>query len=80
MRRLLVRLQRPLPPEPGALFRLLQKPPAWMAEDDTQKLRGATEEFSAVLRDMGALQEHIKLLQEEIAANVSEDTSRSLAC
>lgn len=78
MRRLLVRLQRLLAPEPGALFRLLQKPPAWMAEDDTQKLRGATEEFSVVLRDMGALQERIKLLQEEIAANVSEDTSRSL--
>jgi zinc transporter len=27
---------------------------------------------------MGALQERIKLLQEEIAANVNEDTSRSL--
>ncbi|XPG48548.1 transporter [Variovorax sp. KK3] len=78
MRRLLVRLQRLLAPEPGALFRLLQKPPEWLAEDDAQKLRGATEEFSVVLRDMGALQERIKLLQEEIAANVNEDTSRSL--
>ncbi|OUM02437.1 transporter [Variovorax sp. JS1663] len=78
MRRLLVRLQRLLAPEPGALFRLLQKPPDWLAEDDAQRLRGATEEFSVVLRDMGALQERIKLLQEEIAANVNEDTSRSL--
>ncbi|WP_398499681.1 transporter [Variovorax sp.] len=78
MRRLLVRLQRLLAPEPAALFRLLQRPPGWMAEDDTQELRGATEEFSVVLRDMQALQERIKLLQEEIAANVNEDNNRSL--
>lgn len=78
LRRLMVRLQRLLAPEPAALFRLLQKPPAWMAEDDAQKLRGSTEEFSVVLRDMSALQERIKLLQEEIAANVNEDNSRSL--
>ena len=31
-----------------------------------------------VLRDMQALQERIKLLQEEIAANVNEDNGRSL--
>jgi zinc transporter len=67
-----------LAPEPGALFRLLQRPPAWMAEADAQELRGSTEEFSVVLRDMGALQERIKLLQEEIAANVNEDNNRSL--
>ncbi|WP_219209253.1 transporter [Variovorax boronicumulans] len=78
LRRLLVRLQRLLAPEPAALFRLLQHPPAWMAEDDVQELRGATEEFSVVLRDMQGLQERIKLLQEEIAASVNEDNGRSL--
>jgi zinc transporter len=78
LRRVLVRLQRLLAPEPAALFRLLQTPPAWMSESDAQRLRGATEEFSVVLRDMGALQERIKLLQEEIAANVNEDNNRSL--
>lgn len=78
LRRLLVRLQRLLAPEPAALFRLLQGPPAWMAEPDAQELRGSTEEFSVVLRDMQALQERIKLLQEEIAANVNEDNNRSL--
>ncbi|WP_199186376.1 CorA family divalent cation transporter, partial [Pseudoxanthomonas sp. KAs_5_3] len=49
-----------------------------MAEPDAQALRGSTEEFSVVLRDMQALQERIKLLQEEIAANVNEDNNRSL--
>jgi len=78
LRRLLVRLQRLLAPEPAALFRLLQHPPAWVANDDVQELRESTEEFSVVLRDMQGLQERIKLLQEEIAASVNEDNNRSL--
>lgn len=78
MRRLLVRLQRLLAPEPAALFRLLQRPPGWMAGADVDGLRGATEEFSLVLRDMQALEERIKLLQEEVAAGVNEENNRSL--
>jgi zinc transporter len=78
LRRLLVRLQRLLAPEPAALFRLLQKPPTWMAETDVHELRQSTEEFSVVLSDMASLQERIKLLQEEIAAHVGEQNNRSL--
>jgi zinc transporter len=78
LRRVLVRLQRLLAPEPAALFRLLQRPPAWVAELDRQELRESTEEFSVVLSDMSSLQERIKLLQEEIAARVNEENGRSL--
>ncbi|HSW05696.1 transporter [Aquabacterium sp.] len=78
LRRVLVRLQRLLAPEPAALFRLLRQPPPWIATHDLDELRQATEEFSLVLRDLAALQERIKLLQEEIAAQVSEQTNRSL--
>ena len=78
MRRVLVRLQRLLAPEPAALFRLLQRPPAWVSELDSLELRQSTEEFSVVLSDMSSLQERIKLLQEEIAARVNEENSRSL--
>jgi zinc transporter len=78
LRRLLVRLQRLLAPEPAALFRLLQHPPLWLIEIQVQALRQATEEFSAVVRDMSTLQERIKLLQEEIAASVNEANGRSL--
>jgi zinc transporter len=78
LRRVLVRLQRLLAPEPAALFRLLQRPPPWIDLDDRQDLRQATEEFTVVLTDLASLQERIKLLQEEIAAQVSEDNSRSL--
>lgn len=78
LRRVLVRLQRLLAPEPAALFRLLQRPPAWVAAEDRQDLRQSTEEFTVVLSDLASLQERIKLLQEEIAAQVNEDNNRSL--
>ena len=78
LRRVLVRLQRLLAPEPAALFRLLQRPPSWVAELDSQELRQSTEEFSVVLNDIASLQERIKLLQEEIAARINESNNRSL--
>lgn len=78
LRRLLVRLQRLLAPEPAALFRLLKMPPDWIREDDLDDLRQSTEEFNVAIRDMAALQERIKLLQEEIAGRVAEANNRSL--
>lgn len=78
LRRLLVRLQRLLAPEPAALFRLLKTPPEWISEDGLEDLRQSTEEFNVALSDMAALQERIKLLQEEIAGRVAEANNRSL--
>lgn len=78
LRRVLVRLQRLLAPEPGALFRLLRQPPPWLTSKDLEELRQATEEFSLVIRDLAELQERIKLLQEEIAARVGEQTNQSV--
>ena len=77
-RRSLVRLQRLLAPEPAALFRLLNRPPAWLSEDDVQALRHAAEEFSVAVADSAALTERLKLLQEELAAMVNEHTNRTL--
>jgi len=77
-RRDLVRLQRLLAPEPAALLRLLNRPPAWVGGDDAQDLQQSTEEFSMVLRDMAGLQERIKMLQEELAAQTGERTNRSV--
>lgn len=78
LRRMLVRLQRLLAPEPAALFRLLGRPPRWIDESDLQDLRQAAEELSAAVGDAAALVERVKLLQEELAASVSEQTSRIL--
>jgi zinc transporter len=78
LRRVLVRLQRLLAPEPGALFRLLRMPPPWISALDLEELRQSTEEFTLIIRDVSELQERIKLLQEEIAAQLGEQTNRSL--
>lgn len=78
MRRTLVRLQRLLAPEPSALFRLLNRPPDWLQEQDVQDLRESTEEFSLVLNDLTSLVERIKLLQEELAAQLNEQTNKTL--
>lgn len=78
LRRSLVRLGRLFAPEPAALFRLLNRPPRWMADDDVQELRQSTEEFAAALADMASLLERTKLVQEEMAARVNEQNNRSL--
>jgi zinc transporter len=78
LRRMTVRLQRLLAPEPGALLRLLSRPPAWVGAQDVQRLQQAHDEFVVVLRDVASLQDRIKLLQDETAARVAEDNNRSL--
>ena len=62
----------------GALVRLLRQPPPWIAPHDLDELRQSTEEFSLVLRDLAALQARIRLLQEEVTAQVGEQTNRSV--
>jgi zinc transporter len=78
LRRLTVRLQRLLAPEPGALMRTLAHPPRWVPADDLQLLHGAHEEFALVLRDVAAMQDRVKLMQDEAAARLAEENSRSL--
>src|SRR5438876_9953754 len=78
LRRILVRLQRLLAPEPAAFFRLLSRPPDWITEDELHNLQQAAEKFSAAIGDTTALVERVKQLQEELAALVNEQTNRTL--
>jgi zinc transporter len=78
LRRMLVRLQRLLAPEPAAFFRLLSRPPDWISPDELQNLQQAAERFSNAIGDTAALVERVKQLQEELAALVSEQTNRTL--
>lgn len=78
MRRTLTRLQRMLAPEPGAIFRLLARPPRWLQAEDVQDLRESTEEFSVVLSDIAGLIERVRLLQEETISRLDEQNNRTL--
>ena len=78
LRRMLVRLQRLLAPEPAAFFRLLSRPPDWISQDELQNLQQSAEKFSTAISDTAALVERVKQLQEELAALVSEQTNRTL--
>ncbi len=78
LRRVLVRLQRLLAPEPTAFFRLLNRPPDWISQEDRQDLQEAVEEFATAVSDSAALIERVKLIQEELAALVNEQTNRTL--
>src|SRR5256714_13642522 len=78
LRRMLVRLQRLLAPEPTAFFRLLNRPPDWISQEQLQNLQQAAEKFSTAISDTAALVERVKQLQEELAALVSEQTNRTL--
>ena len=78
LRRLMVRLQRLLTPEPSALARVIARPPSWMGEADLPHLVQANEEFTLVLRDIASLQERVRLMQDECATRLNEETGRSL--
>jgi zinc transporter len=78
LRRMLVRLQRLLAPEPAAFFRLLNRPPDWIAEEELQNLLQAAEKFSTAISDTAALVERVKQLQEELSALVNAQTNRTL--
>lgn len=78
MRRMLLRFQRLLAPEPAALFRLLHRPPTWLSREVVQDLRQFTEEFTVVLNDLSSLTERIRLLQEELGAKLMEQNNRTL--
>jgi zinc transporter len=78
LRRMLVRLQRLLAPEPAAFFRLLNRPPDWVAEKELQNLQQAAEKFSTAINDTAALVERVRQLQEELGALVNSQTNRTL--
>jgi len=78
IRRQVVRVQRLLAPEPAALFRLLNRPPIWLREDALVDLRRSAEELSTAVADSTAVVERVRILQDELSAQLEEATSRTL--
>ena len=63
LRRMLLRFQRLLAPEPAAMFRLLNRPPAWMDRAVVQAFRQFHRKSLAWCNDLSGLIERISLLQ-----------------
>jgi zinc transporter len=57
---------------------MLSNPPDWVAEQDKQQLQQASEEFALVLRDIQALQERIRAVQDETSARVAQENNQTL--
>lgn len=78
LRRLAMRLRRQIAPQRLALRRLGTNHPAWMVADDLRRLHEANDELDKVLYDLEAVQDRAKMVQEEMAARLSEEVNASL--
>ncbi len=78
IRRLAVRLSHHFGPEHRMLQRLCRRPPAWFDEINNAALQDAAEEFRELVNDLSETQERAKLLQEELAARLVEQTNTNL--
>jgi zinc transporter len=78
IRRLAVRLRRRFAPEHQILQRLGRNLPDWIEDADRAALREVAEQWGAILGELDAVQERTKLLQEELAAHVAEETNHNL--
>ena len=78
IRRLAVRLNHHFGPEHRMLQRLYRRPPEWFNEVDNAALQDAAEEFRELVEDLAETQERAKLLQEELAARLAEQTNSNL--
>lgn len=78
IRRVLVRVRRQVSANRAALGILPTRLAAVLGPDLTQRLRAAIDRFEAIAQDIEVVQERARLLQEEIAGQVSESTNRNL--
>lgn len=78
VRRQVAHLQRHFAPQRIAMSRALQRAPAGMPAEDLERLRVVGEELAALIDGAVGLHERAKLLQEELASRIAEDTNRNL--
>lgn len=78
IRRTCARLRRNFTPERTLLQRLTGRPQPTLREQEAEQLRSVADTLGFLLDDVTELQDRAKLLQEEFAARVAEDTSTKL--
>ena len=77
-RRLCARLRRQFVPERADLRKFLQRPTVALAEADRDALQSSTEALGFAIEEIAELYERAKLLQEELASRLAENTGRNL--
>jgi zinc transporter len=77
-RRLCARLRRQFVPERADLKKFLQRPTTVLVEDDSDALQSSTETLGFAIEGIAELYERAKLLQEELASRLAENTGRNL--
>ncbi len=77
-RRLCARLRREFAPERGDLGRALHRPAHPLKEGDRGVLESSVENLGFAIEEIAEIYERAKLLQEELAARLAENTGRNL--
>ena len=77
-RRLCARLRREFAPERGDLGRLLHRSSHPLREADRGALESSVESLGFAIEEIAELYERAKLLQEELASRLAENTGRNL--
>jgi zinc transporter len=78
VRRFCARMRRHFSPERSAFLKLLQRRNALLDETHAELIRSEIESLSFLIDETNELYERAKLLQEELASRVAEDTGRNL--
>jgi zinc transporter len=78
IRRYCAQLRRHFGPDRTAFRRLLQQAPAALGPEEIEGLRNEIEDLGFLVDEAAELYERSKLLQEELASRVAENTGRSL--
>jgi zinc transporter len=78
VRRLVAHVRRHFEPQRAAMARGLLRLPASVTQEDAERLRSAGDELSALIDSAAGLHDRAKLLQEELASRIAEETNRNL--
>ncbi|MBI1208942.1 MAG: hypothetical protein GC191_16850 [Azospirillum sp.] len=78
LRRRAVAMHRRIVPEYHAISRLANRLPGWVGDDEQSGLRQVIDEVGALVSDITAAQERTRVLQDEYAAKIAEETNRNL--
>src|SRR4030095_2295403 len=77
-RRLCARLRRELAPERSDMSKFLHRPAEALPAPDQEVLQTSNDALGFALEEIAELYERAKLLQEELASRVAENTNRNL--